>query len=93
MMMSPFSSHLKCLSQAPPLALSAEGGVGLLQASCLFCRLNYRLTDKCEADIDDLCSDACNFPTGQACGGRVLRCLTNKQDQVKSKVSDASQSK
>ena len=52
----------------------------------LWCRLNYRLTEKCEADIDDLCADACNFPTGQACGGRVLRCLTTKQDQVKSRV-------
>ncbi len=49
-------------------------------------RLNYRLTEKCEADIDELCSDACSFFTGQACGGRVLRCLTNKQDQVKNKV-------
>ena len=59
---------------------------GEIELTSLVHRLNYRLTDKCEADIDDLCSDACNFPTGQACGGRVLRCLTNKQDQVKSKV-------
>jgi len=48
--------------------------------------LNYRLTDKCENDIDVLCGDACSLYTGQACGGRVLRCLTTKQEQVKSKV-------
>ena len=49
-------------------------------------RLNFRLSDKCEADIDNLCGEACALYTGQACGGRVLRCLTEKQDQVQSKV-------
>ena len=49
-------------------------------------RLNFRLSDKCEEDINTLCGEACALYTGQACGGRVLRCLTEKQDQVQSKV-------
>ena len=54
-------------------------------------RLNFRLTDKCEDDIETLCGDACNIYTNQACGGRVLRCLTDKQEQVKSKVCTGDQ--
>jgi hypothetical protein len=48
-------------------------------------RLNYRLTEACEADIDALCTQECSLGA-QACGGRVLRCLTDKQDSIKSKV-------
>ena len=47
-------------------------------------RLNFRLADKCEADIETLCGEECSLFMGQSCGGRVLRCLTEKQDQVKS---------
>lgn len=42
-------------------------------------RLNYRLSAACEADIDTLCAAECTPFLGQACGGRVLRCLTEKQ--------------
>lgn len=47
-------------------------------------RLNYRLSQACEKDIDTLCSDECSFYLGQACGGRVLRCLTEKYDKITS---------
>lgn len=50
------------------------------------CRLNYRLSNACEADIDTLCAAECTPFLGQACGGRVLRCLTEKQDAIKSKA-------
>lgn len=49
-------------------------------------RLNYRLSNACEADIDTLCAAECTPFLGQACGGRVLRCLTEKQDSIKSKA-------
>ncbi len=49
-------------------------------------RLNYRLSNACEADIDTLCANECTPFLGQACGGRVLRCLTEKQDSIKSKA-------
>lgn len=49
------------------------------------CRLNYRLTEACEEDIDALCAQECSLGA-QACGGRVLRCLTDKQDSIKTKV-------
>ena len=49
-------------------------------------RLNYRLSNACEADIDNLCASECTPFLGQACGGRVLRCLTEKQDSIKSKA-------
>jgi hypothetical protein len=48
-------------------------------------RLNYRLNTACEADIDTLCAEECSPYLGSACGGRVLRCLTEKQDAIKSK--------
>lgn len=48
-------------------------------------RLNYRLNTACEADIDTLCAEECSPFLGSACGGRVLRCLTEKQDAIKSK--------
>ncbi|BDA41257.1 probable Golgi apparatus protein 1 [Coccomyxa sp. Obi] len=48
-------------------------------------RLNFRLNTACEADIDTLCAEECSPFLGSACGGRVLRCLTEKQDAIKSK--------
>jgi Golgi apparatus protein 1 len=48
--------------------------------------LNYRLSEACQADIDTLCSEECSPILGQTCGGRVLRCLTEKQDSIKSKA-------
>lgn len=52
-------------------------------------RLNYRLNVACEADIDALCTEECSPYLGQACGGRVLRCLTEKQDAITSKACQA----
>lgn len=36
------------------------------------------------SDIDALCHDICPLQS-QSCGGRVLRCLTDKYDQLQSK--------
>lgn len=45
-------------------------------------RLNFRLHRSCEVDVDELCADVCSPFQGQACGGTVLRCLTEKRDEV-----------
>ena len=50
-------------------------------------RLNFRLNKACQNDIELLCGDECSPFMGQACGGRVLRCLVEKQDQLTSQVS------
>lgn len=47
-------------------------------------RLNYKLKKACEDDSDKLCSDVCNPYQSSSCGGRVLRCLTDKRDQIES---------
>jgi len=46
-------------------------------------RLNFRLNTACEIDIDTLCAEACNPMMGEACGGSVLRCLSEKQEDIK----------
>ena len=46
-------------------------------------RLNFRLATACDDDIQTLCAEECGPFMGQACGGRVLRCLTEKQDSIK----------
>jgi|UniRef100_A0A7S1X9L8 Golgi apparatus protein 1 len=46
-------------------------------------RLNYRLNTACEVEIDMLCPDVCNPMLGEACGGTVLRCLSEHQDDIK----------
>ena len=51
--------------------------------SLLYCRLNFRLKTACESDIAALCGDVCPPTQGGVCGGRVLRCLTEKQDSIK----------
>jgi hypothetical protein len=45
-------------------------------------RLNYRLNKACDAEIDDLCADVCSPFQGQACGGTVIKCLTEKGDNI-----------
>uniref|UniRef100_A0A061QLM5 Golgi apparatus protein 1 n=1 Tax=Tetraselmis sp. GSL018 TaxID=582737 RepID=A0A061QLM5_9CHLO len=47
-------------------------------------RLNYRLNTACELEIDTMCASACNPLMGEACGGQVLRCLSEQQDKIKS---------
>jgi len=46
-------------------------------------RLNYRLNMACELEIDMMCAHACNPMMGEACGGSVLRCLSDRQDEIK----------
>ncbi|KAI8465216.1 MAG: hypothetical protein J3K34DRAFT_379960 [Monoraphidium minutum] len=50
-------------------------------------RLNHRLRTECKADVAALCKEACKKGDGQpsddVCGGTVLRCLTEKQDDIK----------
>lgn len=52
-------------------------------------RLNYRLSMSCEKDILKLCPESCDLYSGHACGGRVLRCLTEKKDDVKAEACRA----
>ena len=46
-------------------------------------RLNYRLNDACHDTITSKCADACTSQgMEQPCGGTVLRCLTEKLDEI-----------
>ena len=47
-------------------------------------RLNYKLAEACKRDTDTLCPNLCQ--QHQACGGQVLRCLTDKSDQISAKA-------
>ena len=46
-------------------------------------RLNFKLAEACKRDTDSLCPNMCQ--AHQACGGQVLRCLTEKSDQIEAK--------
>ena len=47
------------------------------------CRLNYRLSIACHDTIMNKCADACTSTSiDQPCGGTVLRCLTEKLDEI-----------
>jgi golgi apparatus protein 1 len=46
-------------------------------------RLNYRLASQCAADIRSLCPALCPAMDGSVCGGKVLRCLADKIDDIK----------
>lgn len=48
-------------------------------------RLNFRLRTACQNEVKLLCKDACKVQEGQICAGRVLRCLTEKKDEIKNK--------
>ena len=45
-------------------------------------RLNRHLFKACEEDVAVLCEDGCNAYDG-ACGGQVLRCLSEKRADIK----------
>ena len=46
-------------------------------------RLNYRLSIACHDTIMNKCADACTSTSiDQPCGGTVLRCLTEKLDEI-----------
>ena len=46
-------------------------------------RLNYRLSEACHDVIASKCADACSSVSiEQPCGGTVLRCLTEKMDEI-----------
>lgn len=47
------------------------------------CRLNYRLSIACHDTIMNKCADACTSTSiDQPCGGTVLRCLTEKLEDI-----------
>jgi hypothetical protein len=46
-------------------------------------RLNRRLYTACEHDVPTLCPDTCDMYAGHACGGQVLRCLTENKQKIK----------
>lgn len=46
-------------------------------------RLNFRLATSCEEDVYSLCPDVCDLYAGHACGGRVLRCLSDNREKLK----------
>lgn len=43
-------------------------------------RLNFKLAEACKADTKALCAHKCK--DSQACGGQVLRCLTEQSDNI-----------
>ena len=47
-------------------------------------RLNFKLAEACKRDTDHLCPNMCE--AFQACGGQVLRCLTEKSEQIEAKA-------
>ena len=54
-----------------------------MSKSCPLHRLNYRLSMACHETIQDKCADACvSKSVDQPCGGTVLRCLTEKMEEI-----------
>eukprot|EP00879_Flechtneria_rotunda_P008992 GHRR01009415.1.p1 GENE.GHRR01009415.1~~GHRR01009415.1.p1 ORF type:complete len:539 (+),score=221.10 GHRR01009415.1:802-2418(+) len=47
-------------------------------------RLNYKLYKACKADVGQVCKNACKLQEGEMCGGKVLSCLTENKDNIKS---------
>ncbi|GBF91963.1 hypothetical protein Rsub_04687 [Raphidocelis subcapitata] len=46
-------------------------------------RLNFRLAQACKSDAPALCGAACGgAKPGEVCGGKVLACLADKQEQI-----------
>jgi golgi apparatus protein 1 len=69
------SRRVRCLSVQELAQLEMQMGEDY--------RLNYRLGHACENDIGTLCGkDVCDW-LEIPCGGKVLRCLVDKKDQIK----------
>jgi len=47
-------------------------------------RLNWRLNHACAHDIGALCAGLCATSSNQPCGGVVLHCLSEKQENITS---------
>ncbi|GIL97843.1 hypothetical protein Vretimale_3387, partial [Volvox reticuliferus] len=45
-------------------------------------RFNYRLHKACQKEVDKLCPGLCQTNDGSPCGGKVLRCLTDKIEDI-----------
>ncbi|GFR44890.1 hypothetical protein Agub_g6234 [Astrephomene gubernaculifera] len=45
-------------------------------------RFNFRLKKACQKDVEKLCPGLCQTNDGSPCGGKVLRCLTDKIDDI-----------
>ncbi|EFJ50582.1 hypothetical protein VOLCADRAFT_103797 [Volvox carteri f. nagariensis] len=45
-------------------------------------RFNYRLHKACQKEVDKLCPGLCQNNDGSPCGGKVLRCLTDKIEDI-----------
>lgn len=49
-------------------------------------RLNWRLNSACDNDIRKLCPNMCSTGQSVPCGGLVLQCLQDKQDNITSQA-------
>jgi len=81
----------KCVGACTSTAIEQScGGTGptllllrILTSRQSLCRLNYRLSIACHDTIMNKCADACTSTSiDQPCGGTVLRCLTEKLDEI-----------
>ncbi|GLI58992.1 hypothetical protein VaNZ11_000814 [Volvox africanus] len=45
-------------------------------------RFNFRLHKACQKEVDKLCPGLCQANDGSPCGGKVLRCLTDKIEDI-----------
>jgi hypothetical protein len=49
-------------------------------------RLNWRLKNDCQEDATALCPSACSASGGEVCGGKMLRCLMDNKDKLKTEA-------
>ena len=74
---------LQSYADAPEMSASCQKQ--LLQersAAARDFRLVPALQRNCRTDIQALCAEACDATKNEACGGRVVRCLREKRDQL-----------
>lgn len=79
--LSMYLSRVKAREQLLPHA-ARESATQL--SSCVWCRLNFRLTQACGEVLKEVCTDVCmdEGNVDKACGGTVLRCLGDKIDDI-----------